>query len=534
MMASRLFAFVLLVAIVHIQPVSAEIRQWRVMELEFTAKQNHVKPMGLQFMAAFIGPGERHYLVPGFWDGERSWKVRFAPTAPGDWIYVTLCNDSSDVGLHERRGSFYALPAGSENRLFTHGGFLRVSENRHYLTFSDGTPFFWLADTWWLCPSKLCPISGSSNPKYVSMYKTLVDARRAQAFTVIQMAFVTEDRKLFNPTQWTESTISFWREADQYITYANEAELLPVIGIGFHSDIDHVSLGNLKELWRYVIARYGSFAVTWLVLGEYNLNDPPERVQKVLPLGQFIKDTDPYKRAMSVHPSHYRRDQRQAWNQIWHDFIMIQCGHGVVPPADLYLNAYSREERKPVLEAECNYEGIRETKAEKVRLVAYRAIQAGSFGYTYGAHGLWYPTQSAEDRRFEEYGKPIPWWEALQLPGGYQMQHLRALYESLEWWKLEPSPALVETADDVPEELRILAKADKDKVFTFYFPKGIDPKFEVRLAGGYPGATYSARWFNPRTGDSLIVDKLQIPTAATLLPERPDAEDWVLILRKDQ
>ncbi len=340
MVGSRLAGFIFLAAMVHTQPLVAEIRQWQVVELEFTAKHDHVKPMELQFMAAFIGPDERHYLVPGFWDGKRSWRVRFAPTAPGNWIYVTLCSNSNDTGLHEQRGSFYVLPAASDNRLFTHGGFLRVSENRHYLTFSDGAPFFWLGDTWWFCPSKLCPISGSSNPKYASMYKTLVDTRRAQGFTVIQMAFVTGDRELFNPGQWTESTIGFWREADQDIAYANEAELLPVIGIGFHSAIDHVSLEDLKTLWRYVIARYGSFAVTWLVLGEYNLNDPPERVQKVLALGQFIKDTDPYKRALTVHPSHYRRDQRQAWTQSWYDFIMIQCGHGVVPPADLYLNAY--------------------------------------------------------------------------------------------------------------------------------------------------------------------------------------------------
>ncbi len=366
------------------------------------------------------------------------------------------------------------------------------------------------------------------------MYKTLVDKRRVQGFTVVQMAFITEDGKLFNPNQWTESTIDFWREADQYIAYANEAGILPVIGVGFHGDIDNVSLENLQTLWRYVIARYGSFPVTWLIVGEYNLNNPPERVEKVLALGQFIKDTDPYKRAMSVHPAHYRRDQRQAGTQPWYDFIMIQCGHGLVPPVDLYLNVVSIGQPKPLLEAECNYEGIRGAEAERVRLVAYRAIQAGSFGYTYGAHGLWYPTQSADDIRFEEYGKPIPWWEALELPGGHQMQHLRRLYESLEWWKLEPLPTLVETADTLPEELRILAKADKDEVFSFYFPKGIDPKLEVRLARGYPGATYSAKWFNPRTGDSFpLANRLQIPDAATLLPERPDGEDWVLILGRD-
>ena len=153
------------------------------------------------------------------------------------------------------------------------------------------------------------------------------------------------------------------------------------------------TLDQLKGLWRYVVARYGAYAVTWLICGEYNQNggDQAGRVAKTLALGAFIKEQDPYKRAMTVHPWWHAGDKRQAWEQPWYDFIMLQgahAGHGNVPPTAIYRDAWKHQPPRPVLEAECNYEGIyagkanREHTPEDVRRVAYHAIQAGSFGYT--------------------------------------------------------------------------------------------------------------------------------------------------------
>ncbi len=59
------------------------------------------------------------------------------------------------------------------------------------------------------------------------------------------------------------------------------------------------SLDDWKFLWRYVIARYGAHAVTWLICGEYKQNggDQAGRVDKTMALGAYIKEQDPYKRA---------------------------------------------------------------------------------------------------------------------------------------------------------------------------------------------------------------------------------------------
>lgn len=462
------------------------------------------------------------------------WKIRFTPTLPGDWSYTTACGNTGDTGLNGRNGTFSVISPNSNNPLCTHGGFLRVSADRRYLTYSNGRPFFWLGDTWWFCPSDLMPFDYSSSPGIRSCFKTVVDKRREQGYTVAQMAFMTNPggsgvAERFKRT--SEDDVLFWQNMDRYIRYANDSGILPMIGLTFHSGLDGSTLEEWKRAWRYVIARYGAYAVGWLVCGEYNQNNVPDRVTKALALGQFIKDADPYHRAMTIHPWAYMVEQRQAWSQPWYDFVMFQGAHSEpVPPVTLYFQSYWNTPTRPVLEAEVRYEGIAGFTPENVRQVAYRAIQSGSFGYTYGSHGLWYPNQHPGDTTFSDWGTPIPWWEALEREGGEQMRHLRACYEQVEWWKLVPAPNTVSTGINLPEPQRILTKADGDRVFVVYFPSGVDSTLEAVLHGGNPNYTYSARWFDPRMGESTMLPDVSMPGGECVLPVRPGAGDWVLVL----
>jgi hypothetical protein len=284
--------------------------------------------------------------------------------------------------------------------------------------------------------------------------------------------------------------------------------------------------------------------VTWLICGEYNQNggDQAGRVVKTMALGAFIKETDPCKRAMTVHPWWHGGDKRQAWDQPWYDFIMFQgahAGHGNVPPTALYVDAWRRQPPRPVLEAECNYQGIyagqpgREHTADDVRRVAWHAIQAGSFGYTYGAHGLGYPTQGAGDKTFSDWGAPVPWWEALERPGAAQLKHLRTCYESVPWWKLEPRTGAVEFPVAVKDATRPLAKSDGDRLHVVWFPQGSGAKAaaSLKLAAAGGAGRYEAAWFDPRTGRTARMDApLAAANGTCPLPPRPDEEDWVLVL----
>ena len=536
-------------ALLAAQPAGSDVAQWRPAEFAFEASGNYDRPcVDVELSARFTGPGNRSFQAGGFWDGGKTWKVRFAPPAPGAWSYSTTCN-VPDAGLSGRKGTFTAGPAGGANPLFLHGGILRVSENGRYLTYSDGTPFFWLGDTWWFCPSDLVPFEGSTKPGCPSMFKALVDRRREQGFSVIQMAFLGQMNRSHGVNSFMSLRdsrtleVAYWRQVDRYMDYANGAGLIPVVGMAFHVGMDKNSLEDWKFLWRYVVARYGAHAVTWLICGEYNQNggDPPGRVAKTLALGAFIKGQDPHGRAMTVHPWWHGGDKRQAWDQPWYDFIMFQgghAGHGNVPPTALYADAWKRSPPKPLLEGECNYEGIyagkpgREHTADDVRRVAWHAVQAGSFGYTYGSHGLWYPTQNAEDRTFSDWGTPTVWWEALERPGAAQLGYLRACYESVEWWRLEPRPGAVSVEGRLRDATRPLVKSDGDAVHVVWFPKGSGAKSAASLAPG-GRSRYAGTWFDPRTGRSEpVAAPLAAADGACALPARPDEEDWILVLKE--
>jgi hypothetical protein len=497
-------------------------RQWQVSEITLTAERTCAQPfLDVEVTAEFSGPGGTLRLA-AFWDGGDTWRVRFTPPTPGRWTY-TITSTPDDAGLRAA-GTLEVAPAAGDTPLQRHGGFLRVAGNARCLTYADGTPFFWLGDTWWFCPSDLVPFD--------TTYRTLVDTRARQGYTVAHMAFLGRltpagaHSGVFG--EWSElldGTVNpaYWQQVDAYMRYANDAGIMPVIGFGFHQGLNAPTPEGLRRLWRYVLARYGAFAVGWLLCGEYNQAGGPDgqlteadtaRIDKLLALGQFIKEHDPFRRALTVHPWWYGGEGRQAWPAPWYDYVLLQGGHGQDgPPPATYADA--RATGKPFLEGEVTYEGIFGFSAAVVRRNAYKAMQCGSLGFTYGAHGLWYPTQSADDMKFADWGTPVPWWEALQAPGGAQMAHLRAIYASLPWWTLTPVAAdtVLTGAPDA------LASTDGRGLTVVYLPAAVPLT---------PAAPATLTLANPRTG--AITDLG--PVSGTLA--LPDAEDWVVVIRTQE
>lgn len=530
-----------------------DAHQWQVVELQFLARQACSEPLaGWRVTVTFTGPHGESTAIPAFCDGGRQWKARFLPSRPGPWQWRTSCDAGPASGLDALAGAFTAqAPAADEvNPLWRHGGILQVAADRRSLTYTDGTPFFWLGDTWWFCPSALVPIRGSSNPAIASAYRHLVELRAAQGYSVVHMAFLGDSgvNGAYSAMFAGELVPAYWREVDRYLELANRHGIIPVIGFGFHQGLNTPTLEQLQRLWRYVLARYGAMGVSFLICGEYNqaggkapqtqqaVLSPADsaRIPKMLELGQFIKANDPWHRAMTVHPWWFGGEKREAWSCDWYDFIMLQGGHGKDgPPPAFYRDIVAQVPHKPLLEGECTYEGIFSFSDAVVRRNAYKAIQCGSFGYTYGSQGLWYPNQSAADTKFSDWGPTVPWWEAAARPGARQLGHLRRIYESVDWWRLRPLGAdTIRGGGAAPGGDTPWGKADGQGCYVIYFPSGTGDGPAWELTGAKGGANYQFRWRNPRTG-SATGEPLKLcarPDGTLLLPPCPDADDWVLVL----
>lgn len=524
--------------------------QWQVIEFKFTASRStYGEPWkDVKMTMEFTGPGGEAITIPGFWDGGRTWKVRFAPPSPGEWLYVTASNDS---GLAGHEGAITVEPANSDNPLYMHGGFLKVSENGRYLTYSDGEPFFWLGDIWWYAPSKYMPLVGSSNPEIISAFKHAVEVRKNQGYTVLVFGFLGGLAGYDGPVDFHRTRRiepKYWQEVDKYIEYAVSQGFIPVASMIWHDPGN--TLEDWKTLWEYFLARYAAYPVTWQIQAEYNAEGSIKAgiTQISLAIGEFLDENDPYDRASSIHAHWYKLDGREHWDAAWLDFLMLEGAHedpyGV--PDSVYEEAYTYNPTRPMVLTETSFEGIQRHgypphSDSVVRRNFYRAMQQGCTGVIYGAHGLWYPTQREDDQTFwKDWGKSVPWWEALELPGGYQMGYLKRFYESIEWWKLQPKSFLltyepVVTNPRLAGVIGILALGEEDDAtVAVYFPAGNGPDSMVTYKTSQDdGTMYDAQWFDPRTGEfGGNKEFLEVREGVVVLPDRPSADDWVLVLRR--
>jgi len=122
-----------------------KLEMWRAGILPFEAAKDYENPfLDLTVTATFKGPNGETIKREAYWDGGRSYKVSFAPTAVGEWNYTLSADPES--GLDGVTGSLTCIPYEGDLDIYKHG-FLKVSEDGHYLCHADGTPFFWLGDT---------------------------------------------------------------------------------------------------------------------------------------------------------------------------------------------------------------------------------------------------------------------------------------------------------------------------------------------------------------------------------------------------
>ncbi|MFD2334124.1 DUF4038 domain-containing protein [Cohnella sp. GCM10020058] len=162
---------------------------WKAVDITLHSSKSYSNPyLDVDISATFTGPGGISLTIPGFWDGGDTWKIRFAPTVTGTWTFMTTASDPTDTGLHGQTGTVVSQPYSGSLSIYKHG-FLKSDSSNRYLTFNDGTPFYWLADTHWMGLSFRERWSASNDSRWSSQYKAMVDQRVKQGYSVYQMNF---------------------------------------------------------------------------------------------------------------------------------------------------------------------------------------------------------------------------------------------------------------------------------------------------------------------------------------------------------
>jgi hypothetical protein len=457
-------AVIILAIFVQIAAANAESSSShsRMFEWTIESKKVYADPFNdVDVDVIFSRQGE-FWRVPTFWRGGSKWTVRFAPPTPGEYTYRLESTDRSNPDLNGHESKVTITAYNGPSPLLRHG-MLRVSANKRYFEHADGTPFYWLGDTWW---------TGMSDRLSWEGFQKLTGDRKAKGFTVVQFVaglipsdeevapidpgFHNEGGAVWDP-EFKRINPKFFDYADRRVQHLIDSEIAPAIVGAWVQALRQMGTAKMKQHWRYIIARYGAYPVFWIVGGE--VYDPPEKPgRKLSPffgqvppggwteVARYIHATDPYHHPVTVHQA--PPDEPPLQDESLIDFDMFQPSHMGWPSVALEVEQLDVHRSrttvvKPEVVGEIGYEGIGETHLQDFQRVAFwLAMLNGAAGHTYGAVAVWeaYTT----DKPFHRWKWSfLTWEEGMNFPGSYQVGLGSKLLRQYEWWKFEPHPEWV-------------------------------------------------------------------------------------------
>ncbi|MDR3674278.1 MAG: DUF4038 domain-containing protein [Acidobacteriota bacterium] len=494
----------------------------------------------------FTDPQGHEQTVPAFWAGEQSWRIRYSPPVAGRYTYRTVATDNGD--LHGLHGTLEVTPYQGDNPLRKHGP-IRVAADQRHFEHADGTPFFWLGDTWWMA---LC-----SRMRWPEDFQELAADRVKKGFTVVQIiAGLYPDMPPFDPrganeagypweTDYARINPKYFDAADLRIQYLIECGLTPCIVACWGYFLPLMGIPKIKKQWRNLIARWGAYPVVWCLAGEgtmpYYLSktkkeDAATQKQGWTEVARYVRSTDPYHHVVTIHPTDNARNQVEDPSVL--DFDMLQTGHNdrksIANTENQITGSLLRTPRMPVLAGEVCYEGILEASRQEIqRFMFWTCILNGAGGHTYGANGLWQVNTREHPYGPSPHGHSwgdVPWDVAAALPGSTHIGLGKALLLRYAWWKFEPHPEWADPHWSKENYEHAYAAGIPGKVRVIFIPTAWDAP---KVKSIEPGVSYHAFYFDLRSGTQHnLGDVVPDSTGTWPAPITPTFADWVLVLEK--
>jgi hypothetical protein len=526
---------------------AASVPKWDRFEHSLESSANYGNPpREATLTATFVSPSGENFKVPGFWDGGKTWRVRFSPNKEGKWTFTTTCSDASNKGLHQQKGEF-TCGAASGNDRFSKHGLVRVSADGRYFMHEDSTPYLFVGDTGWNAALL-------STPEEWEFY---IKTRSGQKFTAVQWVAtqfraapggdIDKQLAYTGPTNRIVINPKFFQRLDRKVEALNKAGMLSVpvllwaIRGGGNPQINPgVSLAEDQAilLARYMVARWGGNDVAWILGGDGDYRG--EKAEKWKRIGRAVFN-DIAHGPVTMHP----QGMQWVWNEFkdekWYDFVGYQSGHGDDERALRWLTEgplsedWAKLPHKPIVNLEPPYEnhlGYSSKKpltADFVRRALYWSmLNTASAGVTYGGHGVWGWDDGAKPPTdHPSTGTPLPWKKALTMPAAEQIKFFHDFFTTNDFWRLRPTPIFIvnNPGKDNPAKFISAARTDNKDLLIVYVPE--DRTVEIKLDALPPSPNVT--WLNPRTGENSPA--VAVVTQNTCQFPTPAEGDWLLITR---
>jgi len=322
------------------------VAQWGIFELELGGKSDGNPFLEVSLSAKFWN-AEKEFLVPGFYDGAGTYRLRFMPDAQGEWHYST---SSNQVELNNIEGRFLVTPP-DENK----HGLVRVAHQYHF-AYDDGTSYYPFGTTCyaWVHQTE-------------ELQEQTLQTLQAAKFNKIRMCVFpkhypyNENEPDLHPFEknaagdfdFTRFNPEFFRHFEKRVQQLGE--------LGIEADViiwhpyDRWGYSQMDEesdyrYLRYLIARLSAYSnVWWSLANEYDflLNIKP--IARWERFFEILCEEDPYQHLRSIHNGNVNMNYDHTKPAITH--VCIQ--NWDVKRTKEWRSTY----KKPIINDEFEYEG---------------------------------------------------------------------------------------------------------------------------------------------------------------------------------
>jgi hypothetical protein len=376
---------------------------WREVEITLTATTDIPDAYTtVEVWADFTHDDGRTLRRPAFFDGGRTWRVRFAsPASECTWRWTSGASVADD-GLHGVSGTVEVSGGPGDNRFHRHG-FWRMSPAGRSLVHADGTPAIMVADTAWGLPWR-------ATEEQVRLYAA---DRHAKGFNAVLLMSVQPDMGASGPRDRQADqgfdvgfedlptghinalNPAYFQYLDRLVDILVEHEIVPAFqpvfqgfgwkGLGVAGTV--VPPQEYARYCRYLVARYGARPAIYLVGADGSGEEP-----QIAAGGAEVHAWDCYAQPTGIHyrPHAHNRAHQDA---DWLDFQWCQTGHGGEHVPERVADMWRNTPIKAVANGEPTYE---RTRTDTIAPGWWQGHEAwsnlcagGTMGVVYGAANIW-------------------------------------------------------------------------------------------------------------------------------------------------
>jgi hypothetical protein len=324
----------------------SRVAKWDVFEASFEGPSAGNPYLDVTFEATFSF-GSRQVKVPGFYDGDGVYRVRFMPDTEGPWTFTTSSNARD---LDGKSGEFSCVSARPGQR-----GPVRV-RNRFHFAYADGTPYFPFGTTCYAWTHQPLEMQAQT---LQTLAKTRFNKIRMGVFP--KHYIYNENEPLHRAFQLDEKGREDFDRPNPTAFRHFETQVGALRELGIEADVivfhpydrwGYCDMGAERDFRyvRYLAARLAAYSnVWWSLANEYDFLLDCKPVTQWDRYFHILEECDPYRRLKSIHNGEASMNFNH--RKPWVDHVCIQNW-------DVKKTAEWRAEwGKPIVNDEPEYEG---------------------------------------------------------------------------------------------------------------------------------------------------------------------------------